>query len=65
MNNNEPSLNQISDFQTEDKEKAKVVYFVIGFLAVVAGVIIAVKLTSSAPEYVGTKSEPGINVIKH
>ena len=66
MNTNEPSLNQIDDYNGhESKSKRKTVNFIIAALLII-GVILGVLKSnnSKVSDYVGTPQHPGINVQK-
>ncbi|MEA2018352.1 MAG: hypothetical protein U9N59_07880 [Campylobacterota bacterium] len=64
---NEPTLEQIEDYNdNESPQKRKTVKLVVLFCIVVAVTYGYFKFTySSTDEYVGTKENPGINIIKN
>lgn len=64
--NNEPSLEQIEDYNNnESPKKRKTVRLVVLFIVAVAIAYGVMKSNYvSTDEYVGTENEPGINIIK-
>jgi len=64
---NEPTLDQIEDYNgKESSKKRNTVRLVILFCIMVGIVYSIVKYNySSQSEYIGTKENPGINIIKN
>lgn len=63
---NEPSLDQIEDYNdNESPEKRKTVIKVVVFLLVVGVIFATLRVTSTSDDpYVGTEQNPGISAIK-
>lgn len=63
--NNEPSLDKIDDYNNnETPQKRKTVLLVVLFCLIVGGVYSYFKYSNSdQSDYVGTKENPGINII--
>ncbi len=67
MLNNEPTMNQIEDYNNnESKEKRNTVKLVILFLIVIGIVYSFIKynLGGVVSDYIGTPEKPGINTTK-
>ena len=66
QNNNEPSLNNIDDYNgTESKEKRSIVNKVIILCLVVGAILAGFKLMNNTPsDYIGTQENPGINTAR-
>ncbi|BAK73915.1 MAG: hypothetical protein AB7S49_04955 [Arcobacter sp.] len=65
LNNGEPSLNKIDDYNgNESKQKRNTVRLVIILCLVVGGLIAYFKATSAPSDYVGTNEQPGISTTK-
>lgn len=67
MNNNEPSLEQIEDYNNnESPQKRKTVKIVIALCLIVGAIFAGIKYKySSNDDYVGTPEKPGINTTKN
>ncbi|MEA3383921.1 MAG: hypothetical protein U9Q20_04490 [Campylobacterota bacterium] len=67
MLDNEPTMNQIDDYNNnEPKEKRKTINFVIIGLLVISVVYGIIKFSfNDVDEYVGTPEKPGINTTKN
>ena len=64
---NEPTLDQIEDYNDQESpEKRKTVRLVVIFCIVVGIAYSIVKYNySTESEYIGTKEQPGINIINN
>ena len=67
MQNNEPTLDQIDDYNgNESPQKRKLVNKVIILCLVMGAILVATKIyTQDNSDYVGTKDKPGIKIISH
>jgi hypothetical protein len=66
LNNSEPSLHKIDDYNgKESKEKKNIVRLVIVLCLVVGAFVVYFKSTSVPADYVGTPEKPGINTTKN
>lgn len=63
MENNEPSLNNIEDYNNQESdEKRRTVLLVIAFCLLVGMVYTGFKIAFDTPsDYIGTSEKPGIN----
>jgi len=66
MLNNEPTLDQIDDYNgNESKEKKRTVKLVIAGILILGALYAMLKLNfNNVEEYVGTPEKPGINTAK-
>lgn len=66
MLNNEPTLNQIDDYNgNESKEKKRTVKLVIAGILIVCAVYAMLKVNfNNVEDYTGTTEKPGINTAK-
>jgi len=67
MQNNEPSLDQIDDYNgNESVQKRKTINNVIILCLVMGAILVGIKIyTYDNSDYVGTKDKPGIQTISH
>jgi uncharacterized integral membrane protein len=65
MQDNEPSLHDISDFKKVDRKKSRVIWTIIIVTIAVISIILTVKIANNnVSDYIGTPKNPGINVTK-
>ena len=66
MNNGEPSLDKIDDYNgNESKQKRNFVRLVVVFCIAVGVLMTYLKTSSVEKDYVGTQEQPGINTTKN
>jgi len=67
MQNNEPTLDKIDDYNNNEspKKRKTINLVIIGLLAVSIGYGIVKFLNNDIDEYVGTTEKPGINTTKN